>query len=182
MLSPEYWSAISTLPTIINDGPKQRCWAHLLRDIHDQRTRYPKDAALAPMGREYHQLYVAAKACNHHEPWQRRVAQLAWERKLMAICRPFLSDPSESRASCAGASSATSRNSSSSWPNRTCQRTTTRPSAPCAIWLSAARSAAAPGRSRAPSARTLASLFGTWRAQGLNPLAACRQLLVSPLL
>ena len=26
------------------DGPKQRCWA--LRDIHDQRTRYPKDAAL----------------------------------------------------------------------------------------------------------------------------------------
>ena len=29
---------------------------------------------------------------------------------------------------------------------------------------------------------TLASIFGTWRAQGLNPLAACRQLLVSPLL
>ena len=27
---------------------------------------------------------------------------------------------------------------------------------------------------------TLASLFGTWRAQGLNPLAACRQLLASP--
>ena len=58
-----------------------------------------------------------------------------------------------SRASCAGASSATSRNSSSSWPNRTCQRTTTRPSAACAIWLSAARSAAAPARSRAPRAR-----------------------------
>ena len=29
---------------------------------------------------------------------------------------------------------------------------------------------------------TLASIFGTWRAQVLNPLAACRQLLVSPLL
>ena len=27
---------------------------------------------------------------------------------------------------------------------------------------------------------TLASVFGTWRAQGLNPLAACRQLLASP--
>ena len=27
---------------------------------------------------------------------------------------------------------------------------------------------------------TLASIFGTWRAQGLNPLAACRQLLTSP--
>ena len=30
------------------------------------------------------------------------------------------------------------------------------------------------------SMMTLASLFGTWRAQGLDPLAACRQLLVSP--
>ena len=27
---------------------------------------------------------------------------------------------------------------------------------------------------------TLASIFGTWRAQGLNPLTACRQLLASP--
>ena len=76
------------------DGPKQRCWAHLLRDIHDQRTRYPKDAALARWAAAVHQLYVAAKACNHHEPWQRRVAQLAWERQLLAICRPFLADPS----------------------------------------------------------------------------------------
>ena len=80
------------------DGPKQRCWAHLLRDIHDQRTRYPKDAALARWAAAVHQLYVAAKACNHHEPWQRRVAQLAWERKPLAIGRPFLSDPSPVQA------------------------------------------------------------------------------------
>ena len=30
------------------------------------------------------------------------------------------------------------------------------------------------------SKMTQASTFGTWRAQDLNPLAACRQLLVSP--
>ena len=30
------------------------------------------------------------------------------------------------------------------------------------------------------SEMTLASIFGTWRAQGLNPLAPCRQLLTSP--
>ena len=29
------------------DGPKQRCWAHLLRDIHDLVALYPKDTALA---------------------------------------------------------------------------------------------------------------------------------------
>ena len=33
------------------DGPKQRCWAHLLRDIHDLRTLYPDDAPLARWGR-----------------------------------------------------------------------------------------------------------------------------------
>ena len=30
------------------------------------------------------------------------------------------------------------------------------------------------------SKMTLASLFGTWRVQGLNPLTTCRQLLSSP--
>ena len=99
--TPEYWSAISMLPTTIMMAPSsgagrtpvqargRLCW-----DIHDQRTRYPKDAAPARWAAAVHQLYVSAKACNHHEPWQRRVAQLAWERKLLVICRPFLSDPS----------------------------------------------------------------------------------------
>ena len=27
---------------------------------------------------------------------------------------------------------------------------------------------------------TLASLFGTWRAKGLNPFLECRRLLISP--
>ena len=30
------------------------------------------------------------------------------------------------------------------------------------------------------SKMTLASLFGTWRAKGLNPFLECRQLLISP--
>ena len=29
------------------DGPKQRCWIHLLRDIYDLRSRYADDEALA---------------------------------------------------------------------------------------------------------------------------------------
>ena len=135
------------------DGPKQRCWAHLLRDIHDQRTRYPKDAALARWAAAVHQLYVAAKACNHHEPWQRRVAQLAWERKLLAIGRPFVADPSAVQGKLCRRIERHIKNSSSSWPNPKCQRTTTPPSAAGAIWSSAARSAGAPGRNVVPSAR-----------------------------
>ena len=173
------------------DGPKQRCWAHLLRDIHDQRTRYPKDAALARWAAAVHQLYVAAKACNHHEPWQRRVAQLAWERKLLAICRPFLSDPSAVQA-------------------KLCRRierfikslprtgygelfvfvaepdvpADNNPAERSRRHLVISRKVSGGTRSEQGTERkmTLASIFGTWRAQGLNPLAACRQLLVSPLL
>ena len=135
------------------DGPKQRCWAHLLRDIHDLVALYPKDTALAQWAAAVHQLYVEARSFTHPQAQRRRTAQLAWERQLLVIGQPFLADPLALQGGCAGASSATSRNSSSSWPNRTCRRTTTPPSAAGAIWLSAARSAAAPGRNVVPSAR-----------------------------
>ena len=44
------------------DGPKQLCWAHLLRDIHDLVALYPKDTALAQWAAAVHQLYVEARS------------------------------------------------------------------------------------------------------------------------
>ncbi len=173
------------------DGPKQRCWAHLLRDSHDQRTRYPKDAALARWAAAVHRLYEEAKAFSHPQAQRRRVAQLAWERKLLAICRPFLSDPSAVQG-------------------KLCRRIerfikslprtgygelfvfVAEPDVPAdnnaaersRRHLVISRKVSGGTRSEQGTERkmTLASIFGTWRAQGLNPLAACRQLLVSPLL
>ena len=75
------------------DGPKQRCWAHLLRDIHDLVALYPKDTALAQWAAAVHQLYVEAKSFTHPQAQRRRTAQLAWERQLLVICQPFLADP-----------------------------------------------------------------------------------------
>ena len=165
------------------DGPKQRRWAHLLRDIHDQRTRYPKDAALARWAAAVHQLYVAAKACNHHEPWQRRVAQLALERQLLALGQPFLHDPSAVQGKL----------------YRRIERfikellvfvaeldvpADNNPAERSLRHLVISRKVSGGTRSERGTERkmTLASVFGAWRAQGLNPLAACRQLLISPLL
>ena len=113
------------------DGPKQRCWAHLLRDIHDLRALYPDDAPLAQWADAVHQLYRQAKACTHPQAKRRRAAQLALERRPSAAAPPNWPwngscSPSASlswttrqrfRPSYADASSATSRNSSSSWPN-----------------------------------------------------------------
>ena len=143
------------------DGPKQRCWAHLLRDIHDLVALYLKDAPLARWAAAVHRLYEEAKAFSHPQAQRRRVAQLAWERKLLAICHPFLAD----RLALQG---------------RLCRRIerhiknlprtgygelfvfVAEPDVPadnnaaeaaCVIWSSAARSAAAPARSRARRAR-----------------------------
>ena len=163
------------------DGPKQRCWAHLLRDIHDQRTRYPKDTSLAQWAAAVHQLYVEARSFTHTQARRRRVAQLAWERQLLAICQPFLADPLAVQA-------------------KLCRRierhikelfvfvaepdvpADNNPAERSLRHLVISRKVSGGTRSErgTESKMTLASLFGTWRARGLNPLAACRQLLTSP--
>ena len=86
------------------DGPKQRCWAHLLRDVHDLRVLYPKDDRLSRWAGAVHRLYRQAVAFAHppekqpdkqldkQSDKQRRTAQLALERRLLALCRPFLDD------------------------------------------------------------------------------------------
>ncbi len=75
-------------------GPKQRCWAHLLRDIHDLRSLYPDDGSLSQWADAVHQLYRQATAFTHPTEQQRRTAKMALERRLLALCRPYLDDPS----------------------------------------------------------------------------------------
>ena len=163
------------------DGPKQRCWAHLLRDIHDLVALYLKDVPLARWAAAVHRLYEEAKAFSHPQAQRRRLAQLAWERQLLVICQPFLAD----RLALQG---------------RLCRRIerhikelfvfVAEPDVPsdnnaaerCLHHLVISRKVSGGTRSEqgTESKMTLASIFGTWRAQGLNPLAACRQLLTFP--
>ena len=165
------------------DGPKQRCWAHLLRDIHDLRTRYPDAAPLARWADAVHGIYDRAKACTHPQAKRRRTAQLALERQLLALGQPFRHDPSATQA-------------------KLCRRIerhikelfvfVAEPDVPSDnnaaerslrhLVISRKISGGTRSEQGTESKMTLASIFGTWRAQGLNPLAACRQLLVSPLL
>ena len=163
------------------DGPKQRCWAHLLRDIHDLVALYPKDTSLAQWAAAVHQLYVEARSFTHPQARRRRTAQLAWERQLLAICQPFLAD-------------------SSAVQGKLCRRIerhikelfvfVAEPDVPADnnpaerslrhLVISRKVSGGTRSEQGTESKMTLASIFGTWRAQGLNPLAACRQLLTSP--
>ncbi len=167
------------------DGPKQRCWAHLLRDIHDLRVLYPKDDRLSRWAGAVHQLYRQAVAFAHppekQPDKQRRTAQLALERRLLALCRPFLDD---SLAVQARLCRRVERHIKELFvfvahpevpPDNNAAERSLRP-----LVVSRKISGGTRSERGTDTKMTLASLFGTWRAQGLNSLLACRELLVSP--
>ncbi len=43
------------------DGPHQRRWAHVLREIHESRRQHEEDAGFAAWAGQVHALYVRAK-------------------------------------------------------------------------------------------------------------------------
>ena len=161
-------------------GLKQRCWAHLLRDIHTLKAWYPEDAVLARWAHGAQQLYAKARE------WAARgrplpQGQLALEERLLALCLPFLKDSLAVQA-------------------KLCRRIerhikelfvfVSHPEAPSDnnaaerslrhLVISRKISGGTRSEQGSDSKMTLASLFGTWRTRGLNPFLECRRLLISP--
>jgi hypothetical protein len=72
-------------------GVKQRCWAHLLREIHELTEQHPEDAGLHAWAAGMHALYqeavawvAAAGAC---PPAARERARQRFEAAALALCR-----------------------------------------------------------------------------------------------
>ena len=167
------------------DGPKQRCWAHLLRDIHDLRSSYPKDGSLARWAHAVHQLYRQAAALTHlpekKPEKERRAARMALESRLLALCRPFLHDPLAAQGKLCRRMERHIKElfvfvaEPEVPPDNNAAERSLRP-----VVISRKISGGTRSKQGTETKMTLASIFGTWRAQGLNPLTACRQLLSSP--
>ena len=73
------------------DGRHQRCWAHLLRDIHELKERHPDDAGLHAWARGMHAISTeavawaaAAGAC---PPAEREGARLRFAAAVLALGR-----------------------------------------------------------------------------------------------
>ena len=179
VLVSDFYAAYNHYP-----GLKQRCWAHLLRDIHELKALYPKDAKLARWARSVQMIYKeakevakeVAKALTHPQAHKRRQAQKRLERKLLACCRPFMDDPIQGKLC------------------RRIERFITElfvfvavpgvPSDNNAAERSLRHlvtSRKISGGTRSPKGTntkmTLASLLGTWKLRGLNPFEQCRLLL-----
>src|SRR5437764_2752064 len=174
----------------IHQGLHQRCWVHFLRDVHDLKDDFPQDEELLCWAKDVKALYEEAVTwvAEHPDPslsprqqHQARVAQQrAFEQRLWKLCQPY---------------------AHTSAPHHTlCQRVerflpelfvfVAVPGVPAhnnlaersVRLLVIARKIS--GGTRSPKGSQtrmgLASLFGTWIAQHLNPFHQCLAFLSSP--
>ena len=163
-------------------GPHQRCWAHLLRDIHDLTDKHPKDAALQTWATQVHGVYERACRAQARPMADRLPVQRQCEADLLEVCKPYLEADAATVPQAVlcrriqkylpelftfvadPALSSTNNAAERSVRPVVCQRKIS-------------------GGTRSPEGTrtftTLATLFGTWRARGLDPLVACRNLLLA---
>jgi transposase len=159
------------------DGRHQYCWAHLLRDVDELTEQHRDEPAVRGWADAIHALYERATTTPAApEPAGRQ--RQAYEAEVRALCAPYV-----------GVGEA---------PQRTlCVRITKHladlfvfvadPAVPptnnaaerSLRHLVTCRKISGGTRSPAGTATkmTLATLFGTWHLQGLNPFAECRALL-----
>jgi transposase len=161
--------------------PKQRCWAHLLRDAHDLRKQHPQAGAVQTWVDDLHRLYrdaVAFVATAAPDPVARTAAAARFDARLLAIARPHLDDRtapqhtlSKRIAHYLGELLTFVREPDVPPDNNAAERSLRH--------LVTSRKIS--GGSRSPDGTAtkvaLATLFGTWHAQDVNPFFACRQLL-----
>lgn len=182
VLVSDFYAAYNHYP-----GLKQRCWAHLLRDIHELEALYPKDAALARWAVAVRRLYDRGKTLAGRLPVKAVGArpatrgQLALESQLLSLCRPFSDDPLAPQAKLCRRVERFIKElfvfvSHQNVPpeNNAAERSLRH--------LVIARKIGGGTRSDkgTDSKMALASLFGSWRARGLDPLLQCRRILISP--
>ena len=176
VVSSDFYAAYNQLP-----GGKQRCWAHLLRDLHALKELHAEQAAVVAWADAVAAVHTRAAAFADARPKARRQVQAGFERELAQLARPyrkragapqrvlaariyryrhelfvFVADPRVPAT------------------NNLAERSL-RPTV-IARKISGGTRSAKGSQHRA----TLMSLFGTWAAQEKNLLASCKALLLTP--
>jgi transposase len=165
-------------------GKHQRCWVHLLRDLHDLQERHPSDAAVCAWARAVRRLYDCGIAfVRAPDPPTTAQRHAYYDRLVAASHRLGLRYAQAPGHSCRTLAKRLLRHEAElfqfvlvpglSTDNNLAERRI-RP-------LAVARKIS--GGTRSPEGTDarmrLASLFATWQARGLNPFTACLVLLIS---
>ena len=164
-------------------GRHQYRWAHLLRDVDELVSQHRQDAVVRGWGDGVHRLFAQAQAQAAADlaPAARVAARQACEAALAALCAPYLGITAAPQRVLAerldkhlGELFVFVAEPAVPPTNNAAERSLRH--------LVTSRKIRGGTRSPAGTATkmTLASLFGTWRAQGRDPLAECRALLAAP--
>ncbi len=169
------------------DGVQQKCWVHLLRDIHELERQHPADDNLARWADEVHAVYrdaveeaqaLTARGASEDE---RRAARRRYDERLWAICQPFVTDETAPHVTLCRrvekyrhALFTFMREVGIPADNNAAERSVRHEVV--------ARKVSGGTRSAAGTdiRTTLATLFGTWRLTDCDPFHACRTLLAAP--
>jgi transposase/uncharacterized coiled-coil protein SlyX len=159
-------------------GLKQRCWAHLLRDLHELRVAHSDDAAVQQWATAVHDLYREAQTDDARPAGERKGE---YERRLWALAAPYAEDATAPQRKLAARMQRHIEElfvfvTEATVPadNNAAERSLRH--------LVTSRKISGGTRSDKGTATKMAlcSLFGTWHARGLNPWVACQEMLASP--
>lgn len=168
-------------------GLHQRCWVHLLRDIHELREKHATDKGVKKWAQAVKSIYEEAKAYkgpNHRlgpveQKAQRVRRQREYERELMRVCRPHLKKKRAYSTLCERIERflpemfvfvADARVPSD---NNAAERSVRH------LVVSRKISGGTRSETGSETKSILASLFGTWRLQGLDFYQSCWNLLAA---
>jgi hypothetical protein len=183
VLVSDFYAAYTTF-----EGARhQYCWAHLLRDVEELARQHPRDAAVRGWGDAVHRCFARATAIAEPDPAARVAARQRCEAELLAACAPYLPQATPAPAGGAPQAGLCRRiekhlgelfvfvEDPAVPPTNNAAERSLRHLVTCRKVSGGTRS-----EDGTETKMTLASLFGTWRALGLNPLEQCRLLLAAP--
>lgn len=166
-------------------GPQQRCWVHLLRDLHELKDAHRSDDAVLSWARGVRQLYDDAQAWlhvqSHPADSERRAVYDHLLKQAVALGHQYAQVHEHP---CHALAQRLLRHQDELFQfvvrdgvasdNNLAERA----ARPLVVMRKIS------GGSRSPrgthTRMALATLFGTWQVRGLNPLAECVRLLSQP--
>lgn len=169
------------------DALQQKGWVHLLRDIHDLPRQHPDDADLATWAQGVRDCYTDALAqaarltAGSASDDARRLARRGCDAALCRLCQPFETHATAPQAKLCRRV-AKYQHSLFTFVREPGVPSHTNAAKRSVRHERSSRKISGGTRSTdGPRTRmTLATLFGTWGAQGCDPYQSCLALLASP--
>ena len=169
----------------VHQGLHQRCWTHLLRDIHRLKEKHFQHQGVAGWAQQVREVYDQAQAYPGPDPQlpetvrqsQRVKQQQQFQEQLWSICQPYLGSDAPMRVLCQRVERFLPElftfvaEPRASADNNAAERSLR----PTVVSRKISGGTRSPEGSNTKS--VLASLFGTWRLRGRNPYHALNSIL-----